>query len=494
MKKIAVLLILIFQKSYSQDITLKWAEKIPTRGSVNVLGGKNGLFYTTHTNNDNNLVGRTYDKELSLKNEKIIDFNIEQKKYGYRGAYFLENGIVHFVSESKRKEDKQYLYSILSDFNLKTSEKVNIVDEADDNDKIQGFGVRSISPDSTKILIYHEKVIQRKEPNVLIYKVYDSKITNIINKGEVSLPIKSKNYTTKELRVDNIGNVYVLAEIRKEKSERQKNQSDYYFKLIIFAKNKEVKEFDFDYQENDISYIDIIAGNNNAFFCTGFLNNLKGGRKKNLSDEMFFAVLDCNTLKLGKSKMIKVPGLYPEEVKKNEDFVPYKIRKIYQKSDGSYSIVAEQYRMDVITICGQYGCTTRYIEYYCDIACIQTDSKMEVKSISRIPKYQKNAGNASIISTFKNDNTYIIYEDLTSNLEAQSDKDTKRNSKSLKSTSSKSSLFIVTIKNDGEFKKEEVYSYKESKIKARILTSLEINPGEIMLNADDQIGLLKIGK
>lgn len=494
MKKIAVLLILIFQNSYSQDITLKWAEKIPTRGSVNVLGGKKGLFYTTHTNNDNFLVGRTYDKELSLKNEKIIDFNIDSKKYGYKGAYFLENGIMHYISESKRKEDKQYLYSILSDFNLKTSEKVNIVDEAEDNDKIQGFGVRSISPDSTKILIYHEKLIQRKEPNVLVYKVYNSTITSIVNEGEVSLPIKAKNYTTKELRVDNIGNVYVLAEIRKEKSERQKNESDYYFKLIVFAKNKEVKEFDFDYPENDISYIDIIAGNNNTFFCTGFLNNLKGGKKKLLSDEMFFATLDCNTLKLSKSKMLKVEGLYPEEVKKSEDFVPYKIRKIYQKKSGGFSIVAEQYKLVVTTVCGQYGCYNTYRYYYCDIACIQTDNEMNVKTVSRIPKYQKNAGNPSIISTFKDDHTYIVYEDLTSNIDAASDKDTKRNSKSLSSSATKNSLFILTVKTNGEFKKEEIYSYKESKIKARILTSLEISPGEIMLNADDQIGLLKIGK
>jgi hypothetical protein len=494
MKKLAIILFLSFQGIYAQEITLKWAEKISTRGSVNILGGKKGHYYTTHINKNDELIGRTYDENLKLKNEKNIGFNLDFKKYEYQGAYFLNNSVLHFIKEEKRKEDKTFLYTGFSDFSLKTSKELKVIDEVSDDDRAANFGLRSISPDSTKVLIYHENVSKKKDPNILVYKVYNSAISDVINEGAVSLPIKSKNYETEDIRVDNIGNVYVLARIIKEKNEREKFHSEYYYKLVVFAKNKSIKEFDFDYAENDISYIDMIAGKNNTFFCTGFLTNLKGGKKKLLSDEMFYAALDCNTLKLSESKMIKVEGLYPEEVKKKEDFVPYKIRKIYQKKDGGFSIVAEQYKLVVVHHYSQYGSSYSYLYYYCDIACIQTDDKIAVTSITRVPKYQKNAGNPSLITTFKNDKTYIVYEDLTSNLTAETDKKTKRSTKTIFSSDSKNALFLLTIDSEGKPNKEIIYDYKESEIKPKILISKEISPGEILLNADDQIGLLKIGK
>lgn len=494
MKKFLLTLLVLSQVAISQEITLKWAEKIPTKGYISILGGKNGLYYTTHTNKEDQLIGRTYDSNMNLKNEKNITFNLEDKKYLYGGAYFLNNNILHFITERQKKQDKTFLYTGFSDFNLKTLDKLNIVDEVNDDEKSINFGLRSISPDSTKVLIYHENTGRRKDPNVLVYKVYNSSITEIINEGAASLPIKSKNYSTEEVRTDNVGNVYILARIIKEKNERVKGQSDYYYKLVVFAKDKTIKEFDFDYADNDISYIDMIPGKNNTFFCTGFLTNLKGGKKKLLSDEMFFATLDCNSLKLSESKMIKVPGLYPDEIKRSEDYVPYKIRAIYEKSNGGFSIVAEQYKLIITTHTTQYGTTTHYTYYYCDIACIQTDKQTNIESITRMPKYQKNAGNPSIISTFKNDKTYVVYEDLSSNLAAENDKKTKRSTKTLFSSDSKNSLFLFTIDAEGKPSKEVIYDYKESKIKPRIMTSRATNNGEILLNADDQIGVLKIGK
>jgi hypothetical protein len=50
----------------------------------------------------------------------------------------------------------------------------------------------------------------------------------------------------------------------------------------------------------------------------------------------------------------------------------------------------------------------------------------------------------------------------------------------------------MSIESDGKFKKEIIYDYKESKIKPRVLSSKEVSPGEILLNADDQLGYLMI--
>jgi len=495
MKKIlqSMLCLLLVINSYGQDISLRWAEKIKTKGQVSILGGKNGQFYTTHTNNNDELVGRIYDETMNFTNEKIINFNLDKKSYTYDGAYFIKNKIFHFIKEVKRKEDKTFLYVATSNNKLETDKAIKVIDEAHDDDKARKFGSVNISPDSTKVVVYHEKVSRKKEPNIISYKVYNSEFDKVLNEGAKSLPIKAKNFSTENIDVDNFGNVYVLAKISKEGSEKEKGLSNYYYKMIVFAIDNSVKQFDFDYKDNNISYIDLIPGKNNTFFCTGFLTNLKGGKKKLISDEMFFASFDCNSLTLSESKMLKVPGLYPDEIKKAEDYIPYRIKEIFEKKDGGYSIVSEQYKYISVTMTGTNGTTsTRDYYYYCDIVCVQTNKSVDVQSVTRIPKYQLNASNPSIIATIKDDVTYIVYEDLTKNAEAENDKKTKRSTKTMFSSNSKNSLYLLTIQPDGQMKKDIVYDYKDSKIQPYILGSLVAHEGLILLNANDQLGILEI--
>ncbi len=427
MKYLKLLLILSTLNAYSQDITLTWAEKIKTKGNVFILGGKDGKYYTGHRDGDNHLVCRTYDSKLSLKNEKTIDFNLDDKKYGYLGTYFVKDKIVHFVTENRRKEDKNFLYGTVTDLNLVTDKKNYILDEADE-DALR-FGARSISPDSTKIVVYNEVVGKKKEPSTLNFKVYNTAFTEVLLDKSAQLPIKAKNFDTEEIRVDNNGNVYVLARIYKEKKEQEKDHSKFYYKLIVFPKDNagNPKEFDFDYGNKDIESIDLIAGENNTLICTGFLKVLGKGffssnKKTLISDELFSVIIDCNALTMQSSKKIELEGLYPEKPRSSEDYVPYKVRDIFFKKDGGYVVVAEQYKLVVIHT--KNG--TRYIYYFCDIATIHINKKSEVESVSKMPKYQKNAGNPSIVSTYKDGKTYIIYEDLEKNLTAENDKETKR--------------------------------------------------------------------
>lgn len=445
MKYLKLLLLLATSTISAQSIELKWAEKIKTKESVSIIGAKDGKYYTRHRNNDKNLVCRSYDNNMVLKDEKIVSFNLDEKKYMYLGAYFLKDKIVHFIEENVRKEDKNYLYAGITDLNLKTSEQTLVLDEADEDAII--FGNRSISPDSTKVLVYHEIRGKKKEPNTLSFKVYNASFTEVLLEKSAQLPIKSRNFQTEEIKVDNLGNVYVLAKIDKEKEEKEKDQSKYYYKLIVFGKEDTPKEFDFDYPNKDIESIDVIPGENNTFICTGFLKTLnKGlfgsGKKTLISDELFSAIIDCKTRTLQTSTKYELDGLYPEKPKKAEDYVPYKVRNIFFKKDGGAVIVAEQYKLVIVTRSSQYGTSTQYYYYYCDIATIQINNKSEVASVSKMPKYQMNAANPSIISTYFNGTTYVVYEDLEKNADAEGDKDTKRSSASIFSSSSKNALFL----------------------------------------------------
>lgn len=496
MKKILFLFVFLFQLSHSQNVELRWAEKIKTKGQASVLGGTNNNFYTSHRDNDNHLVLRTYNKEMGLKNEQIVNFNLDEKKYTYTGAYFLKNKIVHFIEETRRKEDKIFLYAGTTDENLKTSDKLLVLDEGDTDmiKSYEGFGQRRISPDSTKILIYKEYQGKKKEPNKLFFKVYDSNLTNTLFDKVAELPIKAKNFSMENVSVDNLGNVYILAKVDKERAEREKDHSKYYYKLVVFGIKGEVKEFDFDYDTKDIESIDLIAGKNNTLICTGFLKTLGKGflssvKKTLISDEMFSVIIDCEKLTMSNSKKYELEGLYPEKMRGSEDYVPYKVREIYDKEDGGFVVVAEQYKVVVRTHTTQYGTYTTYIYYYCDIATIHINNKSEVVSVSKMPKYQLNTANPSIVSTYKNGYTYIIYEDLAKNINATNDKETKRNKGN---SGSEDAVFLLTVAPSGEMKKEIIYTYRDTRIKPFIRSSKVVSPGKILLNANDQIGILTI--
>ena len=498
MNYLKFLFLLISFTFSAQNIELKWAEKIKTKGNVSILGGKGGKYFTYHTNNDKELLCRTYDKGMNMTNEKVVDFNLTSKKYGYQGAYFVKDKIIHFIYDKDRKADKQMLYGATSDFNLKTSDKLFVLDEADE-DAIN-FGERRISPDSTKILVYNELIGKKKDPSKLHFKVYDTDLTTKILDKEAQLPIKSKNFLTVSKSVDNYGNVDVLARVDKEKDEQVKDQSKFYYKLIAFNKEDKAKEFDFDYPNKDIESIAIIPGENNTLICTGFLKILNSGffgkgKKTLISDEMFTSIIDCKTLTLKSAKNLQLEGLYPEKMKGTSDYVPYEVREIFQRKDGGSVVVAEQYKLVVHTSYSpQGGSRTTYYYYFCDIAIINVNNKSEVESVSKMPKYQLNAANPSIAATYYDGKTFIIYEDLEKNADAESDKDTKRSTRSMFSSSKNNALFLLTVAANGEMKKEIIYSYKESKIRPRISSSYVNSPNEIIMNADDQIGLLKISK
>lgn len=495
MKKYYFFLLLFSAASFAQKADLRWSDKIKTKETVYVLGAKDGLYYTRYKDNDNRMIIRKYDKGLNMISENPLQLDFDSKKKQYGGAYFVNDKILHFVQEELRKEDKKYLYGAITDLNLKTSDKIYVLDEAADD--AQRFGIKSISPDSTKVLVYNQEKGRKKDPSTLNLKVYNTSFSKVLFEKAVVLPIKTTDYSMESVTVDNLGNVYVLAKIDKEKKDVKKDQSLYSFKLFTFGNDNEPKEFDFDYPDRDIESIGLIPGENNTMIVAGLLKILnKGffgkGKKTLISDEMFTTVLDCKTQVVKFAKKVDLEGLYPEDPKKSSDYVPYVIKNIFYKPDGGAVVVAEQYKLVITTTSTPNGgTTTRYRYYFCDVAVVHMDSKGDVQSVSKLPKYQLNAANPSILATYYNGKTFIIYEDLEKNALAETDKETKRSTKKVFSSDSKNALMLMTVNEMGEMDKQTIYSYKDSKIRPNISNSRVVNQNEIILNAKDQIGVLK---
>lgn len=240
LNKIIFLIAFLFAVSTSaQKVSLRWSKKIPTKREITILGGINNKYYTTHRGKKQELIGRIYDEKMNMIQEKSINFNLSAKKYFYQGAFFVEGKILHFIKDNVRKRGKSSIYAAFSDANLDTSSKVLVVDETLKRRKTSFLGTRNISPDSTKVMLYHQIERKKKEPKKIVYKVYNSGITKIIQQDTVSIPIKAKNFSTQLVEVDNLGNFYLLARVNKERKEREKNHSKYYFKLFVFSKDNQ---------------------------------------------------------------------------------------------------------------------------------------------------------------------------------------------------------------------------------------------------------------
>jgi hypothetical protein len=490
--------------SLAQQADVVWGEKIKTKRMAGIIGGNEKNYYTTHYGKDKQLIFRKYNQSMKLEKEQTIPFELDEKRYFYNKTIFLKNKIVHLISERKKKEKKTYLYASTTDLDLNVIGKTLILDEGEVTSSGGGlfsmqdynsnaFGITAISPDSTKLLVYREKPTKRNEPTKMSLKVYDSDLTTMLFNKDVDLPIKDRNFNVSEIEIDNYGNIYVLALIYKESKEVKRGQTDSYYKLIAFERGSgKPKQFDFDFQGDDIMTIEIEHGANNTLVCTGFLSDIKKGllstSTSNVSDEFFITNIDCSNFSILSKIRTKVKELYPER-KKREDYVPYTIRNVYSKPDGSYTVVAEQYKLEVRTATDSRGRSyTTYRYFYCDIACMNVDAAGNLKSISKIPKYQLNADNPSIQSTYYNGNVYIIYEDLARNAQANTDKEIKRSSGS---GGSKDGLFLITVLPDGQVKKDLIYDYKQTKIQPYIMFSRKITSNIILLNAKDQIGKIE---
>lgn len=472
----------------AQEGTIKWAEKIKTRGNVELIGGFDGSYFTVNVDNESRLNCRKYNNEMKIVEEKIAPIVSNSDRFSFNSAIFLNKKILFISQEKNRKEDKESLVGSFSDFKLNKVDKSILLDEYGDDDDVVTFGNVYQSIDSTKILVVKKFKSRKKEPSKLAFKLYDNKLNSVLLDKTVEIPIKDKNFVNYTLSVDNLGNIYLLAIIKKEKKEITEGQSDFYHKVIIFDhKTAEPKELDFAFENKTAQSFAVLAGENNTMICAGFLCEVIDGffSKKNSksTNEIFTTVIDCKTKNIISKNTIKVEDLYPENGN-NRDKIPYYIRDIHGNKDGSFDVIAEQYKYEVHRNSVDY--------FYCDIAYFNIDKNNNLKSVVKIPKFQKNVKNPSIISTFANNKTYIIYEDLTKNVDATNDKETKRTASNPFTSNTGNSIFLVNIDKSGKFKKEILYDFENGKIRPKILTSRVINPKTIILNADDQIGLLKL--
>ncbi|MFB9056938.1 hypothetical protein ACFFU9_09305 [Mariniflexile ostreae] len=492
MNYLNLMLICICSSAFSQNVSLNWSDKIKTNGHEAIAGAYNETYYTRNITKDKNLVFKIFDGQAHFKKEANANFGLGKMEYKYLGNHFLEKKIIHFLAETQRKKNKIYIYAAQTDVNFESVEETLVLNEL--NYKNLSRDGISFTPDSSKVVVWAELYGKNKNhANTIRYKVFDAQLHNILEDKTVVLTKASKNMHVKSCLLDNYLNLYVISEITKPKKEQKKTEANTYGNVTVFANNGEVKEIAYAFKSKTVNAFFSLTKDNN-FLSTGFLSPiikgfLKSKKGELVSDELFMMKYDCKTLLETENKVISVNDLYPENVIKESEYVPYKVQNVFELKDGTISIVAEQYKS--VYHSGHRG-AGYFVYFHCDIAVIHLDKNLEVKSLVKMPKYQKDARNPSLMSTSFKDKIYIIYEDKTKNEHINSDKEIKKSTAGFLTRDSDKSLFLITVNNKGEMKKNILFSYDQSNIRPDFSKSAVIKDGEIMLNATDYLGILRI--
>jgi hypothetical protein len=455
--------LVIANKCIAQIPNFCWSEKFNTKGDFRFVGFKDSSLYAVQNRENKDVVLRSFTPALRLNNETIWSVASGGPPANYLLSFISDTGLVHIMYQYDRKKDSLIIST--------SSNSISSM-KAGSTRFVQAF----YSADRSKLLIcnsYYHRKTRNTDRDFIVLSTATSKL---IYSGTFSY-----NYlleTPDGIHVDNLGNAYFGTITYQRTGSKLSGKSNAIHHVKIISPGGSTAAFTVSFPGKYVPGIDIVEEENNAVYIAGlsYDGDIKASRTS--SADLFLYRIDPERLLYRDSVHTTVNGLYQEGKLKEDDRLPYTIRHIYEKTSGELVIIAEQYQQ----IFNQYS--TR--EKYHDISCIQLNKDQSFGSIVRIPKLQYDFNNPSIVSTFINDKAYLLYNDPQENLAA-----TGESVQYAANNKDKNGLFLVTIGQDSQVKKELLYGYDSGKPMPVILSSYIINNRTIFICSDERVGLLK---
>jgi hypothetical protein len=431
--------------------------------SVFGLGGKVKLKYTLVLADKNMNVTKEEEVEMEEKNAVLKGF----EKFGNNvfiiySFYDKETKTTSLVSQKINQET----------LSVDKSKTLGVFESDSRSDQATtGF---QRSADSTKVMIFSESPVRKKENTKIFFTIYDNDLQKIWSR-EAELPILDKFNYIYDYDMSNDGKVYVAVkhydkEISKESVRRNSRKvPTYVYKMFIYEqKSPTAKEIKFDLNDNFVHGTKIAFNKNNTITVAGLYKKKASG---NITGA-FYVNLDPITGEIKNPKMAEFPtelltlvdkdnfgsdkksdpGLYDE----------FRIRNILTRPDGSVDLVSEYYDVETITRGNNTGTgfsvtmtRTDYMYYYGDI--INTNINKDGKAtFTRLPKNQKFLNSTIFLGfssfIYKND-LIILYNDDKDNV----DRDLEKKPDDIMKF--KNSVFVAaTIDSKGNLKREAIFS------------------------------------
>jgi hypothetical protein len=375
MKKILTLFLLfsllVFQGyAQSAQVTVGPDNKIKGIASFKVLGMVDGSVYVLRSSikivyigvGFLSLPGETTLERLdfeSLKIEESIPVVKDKTKIGkldavYDGIVKLKKNFVAFATTNDKSANEKASYAKFANDNDGTYEKVAFIKAK--KSKRADFEYYA-SSDSSCVLVTQKLPYGEDDGDEqsMEYTLLDKDLKEVYNK-KVTFPYKEKSFGIVDHLVDNQGNIFVLAQISRNKKEKKKTKDDarYYFSICYIAKNStEAIENEIDLKGKYITDIDISMSPKGEVSCFGFYAELK----KFALEGTFFAKMSSNgkleTANYKKFDSEFLDMLNSESTSKSVNNAgrvspTYDLRSIDYLKDGSVIVLAEKYYVRVV--------------------------------------------------------------------------------------------------------------------------------------------------
>ncbi|MBN8688163.1 MAG: hypothetical protein J0M10_14150 [Chitinophagales bacterium] len=461
--------ILFFSFSYkvsAQQPTFNWSQPFTSKGNFRFAGLIDSQLVVIQSRAGKEVVVRRFSPSLAVTTETVQTFASPETPASYLISFVSDSGLVHTLYQYDRKKD---LMTISTDW----AGRIQVL--AAMKAIPQSFVYAIFSADRSKLLVcnfyYHRKtnMVERE------FIVLSSSAGQVLYSG--SFRLNSREATSGEIKVDNLGNAYFGSTTYRQAGSKLSAKSIATQHVTVFSASGRSVAYSFEYPGRYVPGIDIIQEKNNAVYIAGLAYDEEVKATRISTADLFLYRIDPVRLIYTDSVYITVNGLYPEGKLKKDDRLPYTIRHIYEKTTGGLVLIAEQYQQ----ISTQYSTS----EKYHDIACIQTGKDQRSGSVVRIPKFQFDTDNPSILSAFIQDTVYLLYNDLQENLHA-----TGESTQYVSNKKDRNGLFLVTIGKDFQYKKELLYGYDSGQPMPVLLAATPIDNRRIFLCSDEQVGVL----
>ncbi len=407
------------------------------------------------------LIGTTYDKKtkkrnlyynevdkstMSLKNKEVLIQSIQEN----------DNGSLALANYAFSRDQK-----VLAFYNLPGYLKKTAV--------LAGFSI-PLSKSSTET-----------KGSVAVYggdmeKMWDLNFT---------FPYSEKLYSVKDATIGNNGDFYILGKLFEEKGKsKTAGAPNYQYVINAFSgKGTNKKEYKISLDKYYITDCSFTISNDNKIICAGFYSEKGYG---NIMGS-FYLSIDPETEK------ILTKGVSPFDVEflklfmsdsraeKGKELPNFDLDQIVIREDGGAVLIGEEYYVTVSTTTSSNGSTTTRTTYhYNDIIVININPDNSVEWATKIPKRQAGSSGfyLSYAAHIKDDKIYLIFNDNEKNLdEIKPDKIYPYDGKDSYAT-------LVTINENGTWKKSALFSNKETGVILRPIVSEQINDDELIMYAE----------
>lgn len=411
------------------------------------------------------------DKNMETLKEN--ELSIEDKNASFKGfEKYGEN--VFFIYESYSREDKTTSVHALkiNEKTLATSNQITLGTYSSDSRSDQAEPSYKLSLDSSKVLLFVEGPDRKKENKKFFIGVFDTNLKSIWKK-EIELPIGDRFASIYDQDVTNDGKVIVAIKHYDKEVTRQTVRDDgakipsYTYKLFVYdASNAKGKEIVFNLNNQYIQGTKLTYNNNNSITVAGLYKRKYNGR----INGAFYTTLDPNTSEIKNPTMVTFPDDLIEMVDKDgfgsdSQKDPglsnnFRILHIMNRTNGTVDLIAEYYRLDIVTSYNPNTrtTTTQYRYTFGDI--VNTNIDKNGKAIfTRVPKNQKLTNSTVFLGYYPlvhNDKLVLLYNDDRDNVERDLSK------KPDDVVNFKRSIFMAsTIDAKGNISRQSIYDHRD---------------------------------